>query len=84
MHYRVRATTCISDFSEHSYRIFRYKKLWKKRGDLTEWQVTRVEIAERMGWTLEYVDSLSKYEVVALLGIWDGQRRKNAGKKRAE
>ena len=37
--------------------------------------MTRAIIAERMGWTLEYVDTLSKKDVMALLGIWDGQNK---------
>ncbi len=36
------------------------------------WAAIRVQIAERMGWTLEYVDNLSADDLWAILGTWRG------------
>ena len=37
------------------------------------WLVQQMHIAQEMGWTLEYVDSLSEFHIQTLLGMWDGE-----------
>lgn len=37
------------------------------------WLVQQMHIAQEMGWTLEYVDSLSEFQIITLLGMWDGE-----------
>lgn len=39
------------------------------------WPMQRVSIAERFGWTLEYIDTLSEFEIATILGIWDGENK---------
>lgn len=39
------------------------------------WLVQRMHIAQEMGWTLEYIDSLSEFDIVTLLGMWDGESK---------
>lgn len=38
-------------------------------GAPTSWRVHRVLLAERMGWSLEYVDALDMAEVVEILTV---------------
>jgi hypothetical protein len=52
-------------------------------GDL-EWAYLRVVLAERMHWTLDYVDSLSQDDVATMLAVFDGigrHRDMKRGKK---
>jgi len=37
------------------------------------WLVQQMHIAQEMGWTLEYIDSLSEFQIMTLLGMWDGE-----------
>lgn len=39
------------------------------------WQIQRANIAIETGWTLDYIDSLSEFDVITLLGTWDGQAK---------
>lgn len=37
------------------------------------WRIQRIHIAQEFGWSLEYVDSLSEFEIATILGVWDGE-----------
>jgi len=37
------------------------------------WEGIRIIIAERMKWTLEYVDNLPMADIMQLLAVWRGQ-----------
>ena len=39
------------------------------------WPIQRLSIAEKFGWTLEYIDELSEFEIATILGIWDGESK---------
>lgn len=39
------------------------------------WEVQRMHIAQEMGWTLEYIDALSEFDLTTLLGMWDGESK---------
>jgi hypothetical protein len=37
-----------------------------------DWSIQRVMLADRMGWTLDYIDSLPADDLAAVLGVLDG------------
>jgi len=39
------------------------------------WEGFRVMLAERFGWTLEYIDSLSEKDFVSILAVLDGRAK---------
>lgn len=39
------------------------------------WPYVRVVIAERTGWTLEYIDCLRVSDIQTILAVWDGRAR---------
>jgi len=43
------------------------------------WDVQRVLLADRMhGWTLDYIDSLDEFEVLAILSVLEGKAKAEA------
>lgn len=36
-------------------------------------------LAERFGWTLEYIDALSERDFVSILAVLDGREKANKG-----
>ena len=43
-----------------------------KGGAPPPWQMIRAQVCERMGWTLDYYDSLDIQDRNDLLAVWDG------------
>ena len=37
-----------------------------------QWAYLRVSLAQRFGWTLDYIDRLSEADVLDILGVLDG------------
>lgn len=38
-------------------------------------QINRVLLAQEFGWTLEYIDSLSAFDLADIMGVLDGQEK---------
>lgn len=43
-----------------------------RTGTPPPFELTRVQVCERMGWTFAYYDTLDWSEVLGLLQVWDG------------
>lgn len=53
-------------------------KFGGRDGPPPPYELTRAQVCERMGWQLDYYDSLDWSDVLGLLQVWDGLEKARA------